>query len=99
MPPSALYAISKLLNDIGSPFINDGVIWISNILANSQDYVDKKLETNTIYYMENLIRKFTFKNREEIKRTKALKNKLIIILNFLIEKGSVVGYMLRESIV
>lgn len=97
--PSALYAISKLLNDIGSPFINDGVVWISNILANSRDYINKKLETNTIYYIENLIRKFTFKNREEIKRTKALKNKLIIILNFLIEKGSVVGYMLRESIV
>jgi hypothetical protein len=97
--PSALYAISKLLNGIGSPYIDDGVIWISNILANNQDYVNKKLETNTIYYIENIIRKFTFKNREKIKRTKALKNKLIIILNFLIEKGSVVGYMLRESIV
>ncbi len=97
--PSALYAISKLLNDIGSPYIDDGVIWISNILANNQDYVNKELETNTIYYIENLIRKFTFKHREKIKRTKALKNKLIIILNFLIEKGSAVGYMLRESIV
>jgi hypothetical protein len=97
--PSALYAISKLLNDIGSPFVNDGVAWISNILENNQGYVSKKLETNTIYYIENLCRKFTYKNREEIKRTKALKNKLIIILNFLIEKGSVVGYMLRESIV
>lgn len=97
--PSALYSISKLLNDIGSPFINDGVAWISNILENNQDYVSKKLETNTIYYIENLCRKYSFKNREEIKRTKDLKNKLIIILNFLIEKGSVVGYMLRESIV
>ena len=97
--PSAIYAISKLLNDIGSLYIDDGVIWISNILDNNQDYVNKKLETNTIYYIENLIRKFTFKNREKIKRTKALKNKLIIILNFLIEKGSAVGYMLRESII
>lgn len=97
--PSAIYSISKLLNDIGSPYMDDGVIWISNILDNNQDYINKKLETNTIYYIENLIRKFTFKNREKIKRTKALKNKLIIILNFLIEKGSAVGYMLRESIV
>ena len=97
--PSAIYAISKLLNDIGSPYIDDGVIWISNILDNNQNYVNRELETNTIYYIENLIRKFTFKNREKIRRTKALKNKLIIILNFLIEKGSAVGYMLRESIV
>ncbi len=97
--PSAMYAVSKLLNDIGSPFIDDGVIWISNILDINRDYQNKKLEANTIYYIENLIRKFVFKNREKIKRTKALKIKLIIILNFLIEKGSAVGYMLRESIV
>jgi len=97
--PSALYAICKLLNGIGSSFINDSVVWISDILENNQDYVNKKLETNTIYYIENLCRKYTYNNREEIKRTKAQKNKLIKILNFLIEKGSVVGYMLRESIV
>ena len=97
--PSALYAISKLLNDIGSSYIDDGVIWIFKILDNNPDYVNKKLETHTIYYIENLIRKYTFKNLDEIKRTTALKNKLVIILNFLIEKESVVGYMLRESIV
>ena len=97
--PSAIYAISKLLNDIGSPYIDDGVIWISSMLENNPEYVNKKLETNTIYYIENLIRKFTFNNREKIKRTKTLRNNLIIILNFLIEKGSSVGYMLRESIV
>jgi len=97
--PSALYAIAKLLNDIGSHFLNDGMVWISNILENNQDYVNKKLETDTIYYLENICRIFTYINREEIRRTKELKNRLIIILNFLVEKGSVVGYMLRESIV
>jgi len=97
--PSTIYAISKLLNDIGSPYINDGVIWISDILDKNKDYVNKKLEINTIYHIENIVRKYTFKNREKIKRTKHLKNKLIIILNFLIEKGSTIGYMVRESIV
>lgn len=96
--PSALYAISKLLNDIGSPYINDGVTWISSILDNNKDLMNKKLEVNTIYYIESIVRKYIYKNREKVRKTKTLKDDILIILNFLIEKGSVVGYMLRESI-
>jgi len=97
--PSFLYAISKLLNDIGSHYIDDGVLWISSILKNNQNIADKKLEANTIYYLENFTRKYTFRNREKIKKIKAIKDNLLLILDYLIEKGSVVGYMLRESIV
>jgi len=97
--PSTLYALSKLLNDIGSSYIDDGVVWISNILEKNQDLANKKLEVNTIYYIENLIRKYIHNNREKIKKTNNLKRMVLIILNFLIKKGSVVGYMLRESIV
>lgn len=97
--PSAIYAISKLLNDIGSHYLDDGIFWISNMLSNNRDLVNKKLEVDTIYYIENLVRKYTFKNREKVRKTKALKDNILIILNFLIEKGSVVGYILRESIV
>lgn len=96
--PSALYAISKLLNDIGSPYINDGVTWVSSILDNNKDLMNKKLEVNTIYYIESIVRKYIYKNREKVRKTKTLKDDVLIILNFLIEKGSVVGYMLRESI-
>jgi len=96
--PSTLYSISKLLNDIGSTYIDDGVSWVSKILDNNRDLMNKKLEVNTIYYIENLVRKYTFKNRKKVRKTKALKDEVLIILNFLIEKGSVFGYMLRESI-
>ncbi|PJZ59586.1 AVAST type 4 anti-phage nuclease Avs4 [Leptospira adleri] len=96
--PSVLYSISKLLNTIGAPFIDDGIVWISSIIEKNEDNLNKKLESNTIYYIENICRKYAFNNREKIKRTKELKLKLIIILNFLIEKGSAIGYMLRESI-
>lgn len=46
--PSALYAISKLLNDIGSSYLNDGVSWISDILKNNKNLLNAKLETNTV---------------------------------------------------
>jgi hypothetical protein len=64
------------------------VLWISNILRNNQDLADKKLEVNTIDYLENLTRKYTFRNREKIKRTKGKKDKLLLILDYLIKKGS-----------
>ncbi len=97
--PSVLYAISKLLNDIGSPYLDKGVFWINTILRNNPGYSDKKLEVNTIYYIENAMRKYVFKHKEEIKKKKILRNKLILIMNFLVSQNSEIGYMLRESII
>jgi len=96
--PSTLYALAKLLNGIGSQYINDGIIWISNILKKNNELAEKKFETDTIYYIENFIRRYIYINRKKIKKTKKLKNMVLIILDFLIKKESVTGYMLREDI-
>ncbi len=95
---STLYAISKLLNDIGNPYLDDGVLWISDMLAQNQNLLTAKLEINTIYYIENIVKKYIYKNRTKIRKTKGLKEKVLIILNFLITKGSEIGYILRENI-
>lgn len=97
--PAVLYSISKLLNDIGSSFVADGVIWISNMLSKHSEYDTLKLEVNTSYYLENLLRKYVYEEREKIKKNKRLKQKILVVLNFLIEKGSTVGYILRENII
>jgi hypothetical protein len=96
--PSVLYSIAKILNDIGSSFIDDGVVWISNILHKNPEYISTELETNTVYYIENITRRFILINRQRIKATLSLKNQVIVILNFLLEKGSTTGYLLREDI-
>jgi hypothetical protein len=96
--PSVLHSISKLLNGIGSIYLNDGISWISKMLVNNRNLRSEKLTENTIYYMENLIKKYIFINRERIRVNKQLKQEILVILDFLIEKASVVGYMLRESI-
>ncbi len=95
---SALYAISKILNDIGSSYLDDGIIWISDMIKNNQNLFTAKLEINTIYYLENIVKKYVYSNREKIKKAKDLKQSILIILDFLIKKGSVIGYMLRENI-
>jgi hypothetical protein len=96
--PSTLYSISKLLNDIGSDYLDDGIFWISNMLARNKNLLKLKLEPNTIYYIEKIVRKYIYRNRETVCKEKRIKEKVLTILDFLIEKGSVVGYMLRESI-
>ena len=96
--PSVLYSISKLLNEIGSKFIDDGVVWISDILQKTNKMDSEKLEINTIYYIENIVRRYILRNRYKVKTTIQLKNQIIVILNFLFQKGSVTGYLLREDI-
>ncbi len=96
--PSTLYSISKLLNDIGSGFKDDGILWISDMLKNNPDLSTKELEVNTIYYLENLVRGYILKNRHKIKITLQLKIKILVILDFLLAKGSVTAYLLREDI-
>lgn len=44
------------------------------------------------------MRKFIFMNKQQIKQEIRLKNKAVPILEFMIERGSIHGYLLRESI-
>jgi len=96
--PAVLYSISKLLNEIGSSFIDDGILWISRMLEKNKDLWTAELETYTIYYLETIARIYYISNREAIKKDAKLKNKIIIILNFLVERASAFGFLLREEI-
>lgn len=94
--PAVLYSIAKLLNEIGSDFLDDGIIWISDLLT-VRTYV--KLEVNTVYYLEISIRKYIYLNRIKIKQNQKIKVRVIQILNFLIDRSSVSAYLLREDII
>lgn len=96
--PSVLYSLAKLLTDIGSAFRDDGILWISDMIKNNPGLSSKELEVNTVYYLENLVRSYIFKNHHKVRTTLRLKNQIMIILDFLLEKGSVTAYLLREDI-
>lgn len=90
-----LYSIAKVLNDVGSQFALDGVTWLSSmIIANK--YIE--LERYTIEHIEKFIRRFILIKRQNVKRDKVLRDKVICILDFLFEKGSIIGFLLREDI-
>ena len=96
--PSALYSISKLLYGIGDFYLDDGIFWIADMIQSNKELVNASLETKTIYYLEHISKKFIYSNREKIRTTKKIKKNVLSILDFLIEKGSVIGYLLRENI-
>ncbi|WP_294744948.1 AVAST type 4 anti-phage nuclease Avs4 [uncultured Exiguobacterium sp.] len=96
--PAALYSIAKLLNGIGQHFIKEGISWISSMLSNNRDLWSDELEDYTVYYLESVTKNYIHINRENIRREARLKREVLTVLDFLVEKGSVAGYMLRESI-
>ena len=95
--PATLYAISKLLYDTDQLYLDDGVTWISTILANDR-YADDPLESYTVLYIEHFVKRHIGLYGEKIKKNLELKSKIIMILDHLIENGSAIGYTLRESI-
>jgi hypothetical protein len=96
--PTVLYSISKILNNIASNYLEDGISWLNTMIQNNKALSTEELDTNTIYYVENLVRRYILKNRQKIKATIQIRNQIITILNFLVEEGSSTGYLLREII-
>ena len=93
-----LYSLSKLLNEIGTGFVEDGIAWICGIIERTPDLASRELEVNTVYYLENLIRRYLLQNRHKVRTIPQIQHRVLTILNFLLEKGSATAYLLREDI-
>jgi DNA invertase Pin-like site-specific DNA recombinase len=96
--PTTLYSISELLTTIGSPYLDKGIGWISYMIKNNKNLYIDDLAPDTVFNIENLTRKYILKNNQIIKKEKIKKQEVLEILNFLVEKGSSIGYMLRERV-
>ncbi len=96
--PAVLYSLSKLLNEIGSGFVEDGIAWIRGIIERTPDLASRELEVNTIYYLESLIRGYLLQDRHKVRTAPKIQHQVLTILNFLLEKGSATAYLLREDI-
>lgn len=96
--PTVLYSLVKLLNGVGSIYLKDGLSWISKMLKNNENLLTDELDSDTIFYMEIIMRKYLFMYHDEIKKTKKLKSEALIILDYMIKRGSASAYMWREMI-
>ncbi|ODS15317.1 AVAST type 4 anti-phage nuclease Avs4 [Pseudoalteromonas tetraodonis] len=97
--PTTFYSIAKLLNDIGSEYLPNGVYWLAQIIDNNKSLLTTDLDDDTIYYVNKYMRRYLYRERANVRRTPELMAKTLTVLNFLIEKGEVSGYLMRENVV
>lgn len=96
--PAVFYSISKMLFDVGRPLLRKGVFWLSRMAQRNADLIVGREKQDCIYYLENDLRIFIYEFRDEIRKTPECKANVIRLLDALIRHESVVGFMLRESI-
>ncbi|MBF4693327.1 AVAST type 4 anti-phage nuclease Avs4 [Fusibacter ferrireducens] len=96
--PDVLAAVAKILHSIGSGFLNEGVGWISKMIASNTEVHQKEMDSNTRFIIETILRKYVNVNRELLKINISKKTEILVILNCLIENNSEVGYLIRERL-
>lgn len=92
------YSIAKLLNNIGSKYSDNGISWLHKMMNDNKNLWTDELETDTVFFIEKFIERYIYDKKETIRKNRKLRQEVILILTFLVNKGSVTGYMLRESI-
>lgn len=96
--PAVIYSIALLIDGIGSRYFRQGITWISKIIASSNGFENIEIDSNTMFLIESVVRKYVLLYRDEIRRKRSQLEEVIIILNWLVKRGSVIGYMVREDI-
>lgn len=97
-PVAVLYSLAKILYDVGSDYLENGINWLGALIGNNPDLEENDWEVNTLYHLEYVLRKYVINHREEIRKNRRLKEKVLTILNMMVNKGSVSAYLLREDI-
>ena len=96
---ATLLGIGYFANHIGFEVAREKVIiWIYEIV-NSQDHLWKvELLTNTMYYLENYMKIYCDYHIKEIKTNFNIKKKVLRVLDFMVEKESTIGFILRDEL-
>jgi hypothetical protein len=97
-PSTVLYSIAKILYDVGSNYLKDGIVWLSELIDNNPVLVEKDWGVNTLYHLEHVLKRYVLRNIETIRKNPRLRSKLLVILNAMISKGSVSAYLLRDEV-
>jgi len=96
--PATLYSFTNFLCTIGSDYIIEGVSWLSKIIEENENLLNCELMVNTIFNLENVLIDLVAKHEDEVRKKESLRDDAMIILNYLVERGSTVGFLIREEL-
>ena len=96
--PETLYSIARFLCTIGSDFIVEGTSWLATIIEQNPHLSASELMTDTIYYLEDILINLVATNENDVRKKDVLRKDVLCTLNYLVEKGSTVGFLIREEL-
>lgn len=98
--PTTLFSISYVLNTVGkTPFKEVGLNFLYDIINNNSHLYDKTLPDNTLYYIEEYVFSYMNNHIDMIQADIPLKRKVVKVLDFLVSKGSTMGFLLKEELI
>lgn len=98
--PIVLYSVAYILNSIGKDtFSREGVEWLSSIIKNNPHLQKADLPMNTQYYIEEYMSSLIKREKATLRREEHRRKQVLVVLDFLVERGSEVGFGMREDVV
>ena len=97
--PAVIHSVARLINGIGSIYSKKGITWMAQIIEVGGDAELRMVDEDTALLIEAVVKKYILINRSEIKKHKRMMDEILIILNWLVERGSATGYLVREDII
>lgn len=96
---ATLLGIGYFINHIGVEIARrEAITWIYEIVNNQKHLWKVELLTNTMYYLENYIKIYCDYYMKEIKTDFNTKKKVLKVLDFMVEKESAIGFLLRDEL-
>lgn len=95
-----LYSIAYVLNSVGKDtFFKEGVEWLSFIIKNNPHLKKAELPVNTRYFIEEYMSEMVKREKVTLRREEHRRKQVLVVLDFLVERGSEVGFGMREDVV
>ena len=86
----------KILTTIGTKYKNEGMSWIATAIK--QHPVMNLSGTSALFYLELVMTPYIYTKKMMIRKNPNLLAQVRSILNFMVSKSSVTGYMLRDLV-
>lgn len=86
----------KILTTIGSNFKTEGMGWIARAIE--QRPTMNLANTTALFYLEMIMMPYIYANKMQIRKNHMLLEQVRTILNFMVSKSSVTGFILRDML-
>ena len=73
--------------------------WLSFIIKNNPHLKKAELPVNTRYFIEEYMSELVKREKVTLRREEHRRKQVLVVLDFLVEKGSEVGFGMREDVV